>query len=283
MKQRGPRKRAFLWLMALTGIWAPSESEPQPMLWHREGSAGYGVSDFLLASHLSAGDFFMRRSSILAGATAAVLVASSPAPTRSSRCSGFRSAFSNAAAAPASASSSARSPISAACCASDGMPEDRYVATIRKVGLDLGITQELALAWGVFAPVGAAWARRSLRQLCRRAGQRVARRRRRRQRAGRRFGEFDRAAAAERARPDRPQCRGRAGKPGTYGPDGNERSSRSMRRRRPTSCDAGSACFVVRRFSVPHRPCCTAAFFPLAKSKSGRASDRRPNQGPSSR
>jgi hypothetical protein len=34
----------------------------------------------------------------------------------------------------------------------DGMPEDRYVATIRKVGLDLGITQESALAWGVFAP-----------------------------------------------------------------------------------------------------------------------------------
>jgi hypothetical protein len=35
----------------------------------------------------------------------------------------------------------------------DGMPEDRYVATIRKVGLDLGITQESALAWGVWAPV----------------------------------------------------------------------------------------------------------------------------------
>ena len=35
----------------------------------------------------------------------------------------------------------------------DGMPEDRYVATIRKVGLDLGITQESALAWGVYAPV----------------------------------------------------------------------------------------------------------------------------------
>jgi hypothetical protein len=34
----------------------------------------------------------------------------------------------------------------------DGMPEDRYVATIRKVGVDLGITQETALAWGVFAP-----------------------------------------------------------------------------------------------------------------------------------
>jgi hypothetical protein len=35
----------------------------------------------------------------------------------------------------------------------DGLPEDRYVATIRKVGLDLGITQETALAWGVYAPV----------------------------------------------------------------------------------------------------------------------------------
>ena len=35
----------------------------------------------------------------------------------------------------------------------DRMPEDRYIATIRKVGLDLGITQETALAWTVFAPV----------------------------------------------------------------------------------------------------------------------------------
>jgi hypothetical protein len=35
----------------------------------------------------------------------------------------------------------------------DGVPDDRYVATIRKVGLDLGITQETTLAWGVFAPV----------------------------------------------------------------------------------------------------------------------------------
>jgi hypothetical protein len=35
----------------------------------------------------------------------------------------------------------------------NGMPEDRYVATIRKVGVDIGITEETALAWGVFAPV----------------------------------------------------------------------------------------------------------------------------------
>ena len=35
----------------------------------------------------------------------------------------------------------------------EGLPEDRYIATIRKVGLALGITQESTLAWGVFAPV----------------------------------------------------------------------------------------------------------------------------------
>jgi Protein of unknown function (DUF992) len=34
-----------------------------------------------------------------------------------------------------------------------GMPEDRYIATIQKVGLDIGITQETSLAWGVYAPV----------------------------------------------------------------------------------------------------------------------------------
>ena len=35
----------------------------------------------------------------------------------------------------------------------EGMPEDRYIATIRKVGVDLGIIPESALAWGVYAPV----------------------------------------------------------------------------------------------------------------------------------
>jgi Protein of unknown function (DUF992) len=35
----------------------------------------------------------------------------------------------------------------------DGLPEDRYVAIIRKVGIDLGITQESSLAWVVYAPV----------------------------------------------------------------------------------------------------------------------------------
>lgn len=35
----------------------------------------------------------------------------------------------------------------------EGQPDDRYVATIRKYGLDIGLTQESALAWVVYAPV----------------------------------------------------------------------------------------------------------------------------------
>ncbi|MBB5047086.1 hypothetical protein HNR60_001838 [Rhodopseudomonas rhenobacensis] len=35
----------------------------------------------------------------------------------------------------------------------EGHPDQPYVATIRKVGLDLGITQETGLAWAVFAPI----------------------------------------------------------------------------------------------------------------------------------
>ncbi len=35
---------------------------------------------------------------------------------------------------------------------SQGRPDDRYVATVRKVGLDIGFTAESALAWTVFAP-----------------------------------------------------------------------------------------------------------------------------------
>ena len=32
--------------------------------------------------------------------------------------------------------------------------EDRYVGIVRKVGLDLGVVQEVNLAWAVFAPTG---------------------------------------------------------------------------------------------------------------------------------
>ena len=96
----------------------------------------------------------------------------------------------------------------------DGVPEDRYIATIRKVGLDLGITQEFGAGMGRVRAGGAARAGRSLRRLCRRARQCDARCRRRRQRAGRRLREFDRAAAAQRAGPGRHQHCCRIGKPG---------------------------------------------------------------------
>jgi hypothetical protein len=35
----------------------------------------------------------------------------------------------------------------------EGRPDQPYVATIRKVGIDLGITEQSSLAWAVFAPV----------------------------------------------------------------------------------------------------------------------------------
>src|ERR1700682_6397902 len=75
----------------------------------------------------------------------------------------------------------------------EGLPEDRYVATIRKVGLDLGITQESALAWGVYAPV----ARLGPGDL---SGNYAGAQGSASIGVGRR-GEFDRAAAAQRAGP----------------------------------------------------------------------------------
>ena len=95
-----------------------------------------------------------------------------------------------------------------------GMPDDRYVATIRKVGVDLGITQESALAWDVWAPVARlgpgdlsgnyAGAQGSASLGIGVGGNALV--------GG--SEQFDRAAAAQRAGPGRPQRRGRAGKPG---------------------------------------------------------------------
>jgi hypothetical protein len=100
---------------------------------------------------VSAGDFFMRRFLLLAAA-AVIMLASSIAGAHAQQsrvqigvleCRGG-----------ASVGFIVGSVTNLGCVLrADGMPEDRYVATIRKVGLDLGITQESALAWGVFAPV----------------------------------------------------------------------------------------------------------------------------------
>jgi Protein of unknown function (DUF992) len=35
----------------------------------------------------------------------------------------------------------------------NGMPEDYYVATMQKLGLDIGFTESTALSWAVFSPV----------------------------------------------------------------------------------------------------------------------------------
>jgi hypothetical protein len=113
-----------------------------------------GMALFLICcSHrrFSAGDYFMRRSLILAAAALATLASSAGAYAQQMQrvqvgvleCRGG-----------ASVGFIVGSVTHLGCVLrAEGMPEDRYVATIRKVGLDLGITQESALAWGVFAPV----------------------------------------------------------------------------------------------------------------------------------
>jgi hypothetical protein len=100
--------------------------------------------------HFSAGDYFMRRFLILGFAAVATLASSTGGANAQQRvqvgvleCRGG-----------ASVGFIVGSVTHLGCVLrAEGMPEDRYIATIRKVGLDLGITQESALAWGVFAPV----------------------------------------------------------------------------------------------------------------------------------
>jgi Protein of unknown function (DUF992) len=125
------------------------------MLWHRQVRAAGTAPFSILCSHhvFSAGDFLMRRSLILAGTAIATLVASifganAQQPMQRVQvgvleCRGG-----------ASVGFIVGSVTNLGCVLRvEGMPEDRYIATIRKVGLDLGITQESALAWGVYAPV----------------------------------------------------------------------------------------------------------------------------------
>ena len=84
---------------------------------------------------------------------------------------------------------------------------------IRRVGVDIGFGQQVAVAWAVFAPTrrsaAAIW-----RQLRRRGRERHGGSRRRRQCAGWRLQQHHRVAAAERAGPDRAERRGRRCRPG---------------------------------------------------------------------
>src|ERR1700682_4913546 len=131
-------------------------------IWHRCRCCGIETAAprarrrfrFLCSHHIfSAGDFFMRRFIILAGAGLTLLAASISGANAQQpmqrvqvgvlECRGG-----------ASVGFIVGSVTNLGCVLRvDGMPEDRYIATIRKVGLDLGITQESALAWGVYAPV----------------------------------------------------------------------------------------------------------------------------------
>jgi hypothetical protein len=123
---------------------------PPPMLWHREARAAPCVLARCSHHIFSAGVLFMRRSLLLAAATLVASFAGAHAQAPMQRvqlgileCRGG-----------ASIGFIVGSVTNLGCVLRvDGMPDDRYVATIRKVGLDLGITQESALAWGVYAPV----------------------------------------------------------------------------------------------------------------------------------
>jgi hypothetical protein len=123
-------------------------------LWHRiRRAVGTARFSFLCSHHrFSAGDYFMRRFLILGFAALATLASSIGGANAQQvqrvqvgvlECRGG-----------ASVGFIVGSVTNLGCVLrAEGMPEDRYIATIRKVGLDLGITQESALAWGVFAPV----------------------------------------------------------------------------------------------------------------------------------
>src|SRR4051794_26076831 len=109
------------------------------------------VGRLLCSHHNHSRRHFMRRSLLLAGLAVASLVASVVGASAQSRlvqvgvleCRGG-----------ASVGFIVGSVTNLGCVLRvDGLPDDRYVAIIRKVGLDLGITEETALAWGVFAPV----------------------------------------------------------------------------------------------------------------------------------
>src|SRR5437870_12445132 len=121
------------------------------MLWHRTPSAaGTALFLILLASQFSAGDFFMRRFLILA---VLVALASSLGGANAQQVQRVQVGVLECRGG-ASVGFVVGSVTNLGCVLrAEGMPEDRYVATVRKVGIDLGITQESALAWGVFAPV----------------------------------------------------------------------------------------------------------------------------------
>jgi Protein of unknown function (DUF992) len=114
---------------------------------------GWAALLILCSHHSTAGDFIMRRSFVLAGVGFTMLVASFAGANAQQPMQRVRVGVLECRGG-ASVGFIVGSVTNLGCVLrAEGMPEDRYVATIRKVGVDLGITQESALAWGVYAPV----------------------------------------------------------------------------------------------------------------------------------
>jgi hypothetical protein len=120
-------------------------------LWHKSACHNCGAFDSWPASHQP--EISLMRFPILAGAAAAALLASITGATAQQpmqrvqvgvlECRGG-----------SSVGFIVGSVTNLGCVLRvNGVPDDSYVATIRKVGLDIGITQESALAWAVYAPV----------------------------------------------------------------------------------------------------------------------------------
>jgi Protein of unknown function (DUF992) len=125
------------------------------MLCHRQQKRpGHGAFLILCSHHTHQPEiFFMRRSFIVAGAVLTTLVASFTGANAQQPMQRVQVGILECRGG-ASIGFIVGSVTNLGCVLRvEGMPEDRYVATIRKVGVDVGITQESALAWGVYAPV----------------------------------------------------------------------------------------------------------------------------------
>jgi Protein of unknown function (DUF992) len=134
---------------------SPPNLAPSLILCHRQAhAAGTALFSILCSHHVfSAGDFFMRRSLVLAGTAITILVATIAGASAQQPMQRVQVGILECRGG-ASIGFVVGSVTNLGCVLrADGVPEDRYIATIRKVGLDLGITQESALAWGVYAPV----------------------------------------------------------------------------------------------------------------------------------
>jgi hypothetical protein len=132
---------------------------PCGKIWYARGCCaierrpGQGAFLILCSHHIHQPEIFMRRSFILAGAVLTTLVASCAGASAQQPIQRVQVGILECRGG-ASVGFIVGSVTNLGCVLRiEGMPEDRYIATIRKVGVDLGITQESALAWGVYAPV----------------------------------------------------------------------------------------------------------------------------------